>query len=278
MTMYAVLGTGEMPAADLKASLDDLEAQAVEEQATFWMLVQATSEPTATDRALMAWLTAHECYYETVGPEANSAADIYKGTQEKHTVKGVGAKVVQLMQEKPEEGEEAILLALFASDDPDDPADAELYQQLEGVLQAGFKVLALNDGLAEINLAEGEVEGAEPEPEEAAPVDEAVDEAVDDDDAWCTRENLEKLTNDEIKVIAAKFGIEMPPRTRMPTYINAILNRDRPEQVAEAEVEPGTPFDQDEPIATTNGYNHDPSDVVKSLLRSLGEALIAASR
>jgi len=276
MTMYVVLGDGEMPAADLKATLDDLENQAVEDSATFWMLVKATSEPTATDRALLAWLTAHECYYETVGPEANSAHEIYKGTQEKHNVKGVGAKVVQLMQEKPEDGEEAFLLALFASDDPEDPADAELYANLELVLQAGFKVMALNDGLAEINLAEGEVEGAPPEEQpDAAP--EPEDATVSDPAEDYTREQMEAMDNEQVKAICAAAGIEMPPRTRMPTYINAYLNRDKGDPTPVAEVESVAEIEE-EPEATTNGSSHDPFDIVKGVLRSIGEALIAASK
>jgi hypothetical protein len=274
MTMYVVYGEGEMPAADLKASLDDLEAKAVEASATFWMLVRATSEPNATDRALMTWLNSHECYFETVGPEANSADPLYKGTQEKHTVKGVAAKIVQLMQEKPEEGETAHLLALYASDDPDATEDAELNGVVEAVLSAGFEVLAFNDGLAAITLTEAAVEeDAEPEPEAAA-------EEPSDDDAWCTQENLEKLSNDEIKVIAARFGIELPPRTRMPTYINAILNRDKGDTTPEAEVESVGDIQEEEIEASTaNGQGSNYSfDVVKSVLRSLGEALIAASK
>lgn len=285
--MYVILGEGEMPAADLKASLDDLEAQAVQDQATFWVTVRATAEPTATDRALMAWVHAHETYYETVGPEANSADPLYSGTQEKHAVKGVGNKIVELMQTKPEEGEEAVMLALFASDDPEAPEDAELYAVVEKVLEAGFSVLALNDGLAEIGLTEGEggdEEEAAPEPV-TAPVKKAAARAVqqqlpgldDVDELWATRENLEGLNIDEIKVIASRFGITLPPRTRQQTYISAILDRNEPEPTPpEAEIE------IEEDVAPSNGQSngqaHDPLDLVRTVLRSLGEALISISR
>lgn len=279
MTMYVVFGDGEMAAADLKATLDDLENQAVQESATFWMLVRATSEPTATDRALMAWLTSHECYFETIGPEANSAHEIYKGTQEKHPVKGVASKIVSLMREKPEDGETAHLLALYASDDPEAAEDAELNAVVEAVLSAGFEVLAFNDGLAQISLVEGE--GAEEAEEEA--VQQQLPGLEDDDpsldDAWVTRENLEGLTPDEVKVIAARFGITLPPRTRVATYINAILERDKGEDIPEAEVESigGVEDEEDAVRASRNGSPHDPFDLVRSMLRSLGEALIAAS-
>lgn len=276
MTMYVVFGDGEMAAADLKATLDDLENQAVQESATFWMLVRATSEPTATDRALMAWLTSHECYYETVGPEANSADKIYAGSQDKHPVKGVASKIVQLMREKPEDGETAHLLALYASDDPEAVEDAELNAVVEAVLSAGFEVLAFNDGLAQISL----VEGAEVEEEavlQQLPGLEDDDPSLDD--AWVTRENLEGLTSDEVKVIAARFGITLPPRTRAATYINAILDRDKGEEVPEAEVEMigGAEDEEDAVRASRNGSPHDPFDMVRSVLRSLGEALIAAA-
>lgn len=302
MAMYVVLGDGEMPAADLKATLDDLENGAVAVDATFWMTVRATSEPTATDRALMAWLAAHETYYETVGPEANSADDIYKGTQEKHTVKGVAKKIVELMQTKPEGDETATMLALFVSDDPEAPEDAELYLVVEAVLEAGFPVLALNDGLAPIKLSEGEEPAAEAEPEPPAPVAAATKKAGSKtvtappkltdaevegiepmgdptlDDAWATRKNLEGLTVDEIKVIAARFGITLPPRTRVATYVEAILNRDQPAaEPPEAEVEtpeeePGAEF-MTEVHSTLNGA----ADAIKSVLRSIGEAFISAA-
>jgi hypothetical protein len=66
----------------------------------------------------------------------------------------------------------------------------------------------------------------------------------------------------------------------MPTYINAILNRDKPEEVAEAEVESVGEIQAEEAAeaaADTNGTAKDPFDVVRSVLRGLGEALIAAA-
>lgn len=300
MAMYVVLGDGEMPAADLKATLDDLENAAVAAGATFWLTVRATSEPNATDRALMAWLAAHETYYETVGPEANSAADIYAATQEKHTVKGIAKKVLELMKTKPEDDETATLLALFVSDDPDAPEDAELYEAVEAVLDAGFPVLAFNDGLAPIKLSEGEEPAAEAESETPAPVaaaakkagsktvtapakvtDEevaAIEPSADPslDDAWATRENLEGLEIEEIKVIAARFGITLPPRTRVATYVEAILNRYQPAAgPPEAEVE--TPEEGAEFMTEVHSTLNGAADAIKSVLRSIGEAFISAA-
>ena len=282
MSMYVTAGTGEMAAADLKASLDDLESKAVEEERTFWMTVQASAEPTATDRALMAWVTAHETYFETYGPDAAKADDIYKGTQEKHAVKGLAAKIVQLMQEKPEEDEDACLLALFASDDPDAAEDAELYGIVEAVLQAGFRVFAFNDGMGEINLTEGAEEATQEETVEEIPV--PSDEALNQED-W-TRETLEGLNIDQIKEIAAGFGITFPSRTRAQTYIAAILSRDAvEEEPGEVEVEEPSVGDiQEEQVAedaaASNGHDDmfDIPPFVKQILRGLGEALVAASK
>jgi len=273
MTMYVVAGDGEMPKEDLKASLDDLETQAVNEERQFWMLVRASAEPTATDRALMAWVKEHETYYETYGPDAAKPDEIYKGSQEKHPVKGVANKLVELLNEKPEDGEDAMFLALFASDDPEAPEDAELYTIIEAVLSAGFPVYALNDGLAPITLTGDESEGDD---EDAETVEEDAEEPE------LTREYLESLPAEEVKEVATQFGITFPPRTRTSTYITAILERGVEEQDPEVEVEEievDEAAAEEEPVAATNGHlTDDPFAVVKSILRSLGEALIAASK
>jgi len=279
MTMYVTAGSGEMPAADLKGSLDDLESAAVQEERTFWMLVQASAEPTSTDRALMAWIKEHETYFETYGPDAAKPDDIYKGSQEKHPVKGLAAKIVQLMQEKPEDGEDALLLALFASDDPAAPEDAELYTIVEAVLSAGYPVFAFNDGMGEIGLNEDAL-GEEPAEDDDEDEVEVPSDIAMAQEEW-TRATLEALNPDQIKEVAAGFGITLPPRTRATTYITAILDRDKEEEPAEVEVEEPVEDIEDEIDHTTatNGHSHDaPYDIVKSLLRSLGEALIAASK
>lgn len=283
MTMYVAAGSGEMPKEDLKATLDDLEATAVQEERTFWMLVQASAEPTSTDRSLMAWVKEHETYFETYGPDAAKADDIYKGTQEKHAVKGIVKKIVDLMNEKPEDGEDACLLALFASDDPAAPEDAELYEIVEAVLSAGFPVYAFNDGMGEIGLNEDAI--PEPEdPEEIVPPDstpetEEIPE-VPTSEEW-TQAQLEGLDGEEVRAIAAGFGITLKPRTRTATYIDAILNRNQVEEPAEVEVEESVGDIQAEEIeeeAQSNGHTTDPYDVVKGILRALGEALLAAAK
>ena len=46
-----------------------------------------------------------------------------------------------------------------------------------------------------------------------------------------TREQLEELNLNGLKEVAAKVGIELPPRTRMATYIEAILGNAKDEEV-----------------------------------------------
>jgi hypothetical protein len=293
MTMYVVAGQGEMPAADLKATLDEQENTAVQEDRTFWLLVQASAEPTATDRALMSWITAHETYFETYGPDAAKPDPIYAGSQEKHVVKGITAKILQLLEEKPENGEDARLFALYANEDVGAPEDAELDQLVAAVLGAGYPVFAFNDGMGELTLNDDS--GDDGAAEETEETEETAEEVEVEAEEW-TREALEALSGDDVRVIAAELGIVLPPRTRTATYITAILDRDKEEETAEVEI--AAPEVEDvnwSPLEstnvtgagpgtvqmtgyTTNGHSTEPYDIVKAVLRALGEALLAASQ
>ena len=244
MTMHVVLGDGEMPRKELTETLQDLWDKATNNDETFWFLVQAKAEPTATDTALMSWISKNEIYYETIG-DGDEVAEIYDGAQEKHTAKRLATKIVNLLNSKPEEGESADVLALFVSDNPEAEEDRWLNETIQVVIDGSFTVLALNDGLVEVDLSD-EAETAEQEPDEApAPAKKAAAKKVaakkaaapaaeveEDPGAW-TREALEDKSLDVLKTIAANSGISLPPRTRASTYVSAILG----EAEGEAEVE-----------------------------------------
>jgi hypothetical protein len=246
VTMHVVLGDGEMPRKELTETLQDLWDKATNNDETFWFLVQAKAEPTATDTSLMSWISKNEIYYETIG-DGDEVAEIYDGAQDKHTAKRLATKIVNLLNSKPEEGESADVLALFVSDNPEAEEDRWLNETIQVVIDGNFTVLALNDGLVEVDLSE-EGEAAEQEPEEEAPAPAkkaaakkvaakkaaapAAEVEEEDPGAW-TREALEDKSLDELKTIAANSGISLPPRTRASTYVSAILG----EADAEAEVE-----------------------------------------
>src|SRR5262245_16922270 len=149
--MHVVLGTGEMPRKALTETLADLWKKDEDAGQTFWFLLQGKSDPTDTDKALVAWLEKNEIYYELLTDDTESMDEVYTQSQETHVAKRMGQKVVNLMQSKPEEGETAELLALFAGD-PGDEVDAWLNSIIKPVFEAEFPVRALNDGLADVDL------------------------------------------------------------------------------------------------------------------------------
>jgi hypothetical protein len=248
--MHVVAGDGSMTKRELTATMADLMGR-VDEGESFWFLIHAKPEPTTTDQALMAWLVENEVYFEIVGDDLKGADPIYVNAQDKHEVKRLAPKIVSLMNEKPEEGESADLLALFVSDDPDAEEDRWLNEVVQLVIEAGFPVLALNDGLVEIGLDEAGDEGEEdesaedepePEPEpvktvkKAAPkIAAAPDEPDEPDEVPAyTREALEQMELPDLKAIAADLGLTLPPRTRATTYVDHILGE--AEGTPEAEI------------------------------------------
>ena len=250
MAMHVVLGDGEMPKKELTATLSDLWEKDNTAGQTFWFLLQAKSEPTATDRAIVAWFVANEIYYEVVSGDADADDKLYDSAVETHSAKSLATTVINLLKSKPEDGETADVLALFASDDPDAEEDRYLNEVAQAAVDAGFPVYALNDGMVEVDLTTGE---PEPEAEEAAPAPAPVKAAAkkaaakkaapkappadeDEPTGEITREFLEERTLDELKAIAANRGIELAPRTRHATYIDRILGADAPGP-AEAVVE-----------------------------------------
>ena len=255
MTMHVVLGDGQMPVKELNQHLQNLKDADVEADQPFWFLVQAKAEPTSTDQALMKWLNDNDIYYQTIS-DGSEVEGIYTNAQETYEVKRLSPKIVSLMQTTPEEGEDAHVLALFVSDDPDAAEDRWLNDTVQAVSEAGFKIFALNDGMVEIDLedVEGEAEEVEAEeiaPEEPSPVkakkaaakkaaaSPAVDDGVDEAAAAGkpNRDDLEQMDLSQLKEVAAKAGITLPPRTRMGTYIDAILGQ-MPEEIAtEVEIE-----------------------------------------
>lgn len=249
MTMHVVLGDGEMTRKELTETLADLWKADEEAGATFWFLLQGKKDPTATDQALVKWLESNDIYYEVLTDDADSMDGLYSQPQETHVAKQLSKKVLSLLNSKPEEGEESELLALFFSDDSSAEEDRWLNQVCQDVFDAGIKVRALNDGLLEVDLSEDTTK-AEAEKEEApanvTPIKKAVakkggaaprrDTQVSEEDEVpaeatsksYTRDELEEKELPELKEIAKAKGIEFPSRTRMTTYIDAILGEDRP--------------------------------------------------
>jgi hypothetical protein len=220
MTLHVVLGDGYMPTKEMTAHLQDMKEKALADDDGFWFLVQAKPEPSDTDRALIKWLTAEEndIYYDAIG-DKDAADKIYSTAQTVHKAARLAPKVVDLMSraktgDEENEPEGADLLALYFSDEEDADEDAWLNDVISAVADAGFPVFAFNDGMTPIEPLDTP---------EAAPA------------VTYTREMLTELDLDELKKIAQEKGVEVAPRSRKPTYVDAILGVE--DEVAEVEVE-----------------------------------------
>ena len=287
MALYVVLGDGEMTRKELVESLNDLWERSGDDP--FWFIVQGKPEPTETDRNIVKWMDANEIYYEVLTGDADSMADIYENRQETHQAKRLSQKVVNLMNTKPEEEETADMLALFVSEDPDAEADRPLNNVIQAVVEAGYKTYALNDGLIEVDLSEGEgtteevEESSSPPPppakktaakktaakKAAAKPVEVEEESVETE---LSREALEELDLDSLKKIAAEMGLTLAPRSRMATYIDAILGESK-EEAPSVEVTPVTTMNTTTGSVSFALTEDQMEDIVKRVIERLKELL-----
>jgi pyruvate/2-oxoglutarate dehydrogenase complex dihydrolipoamide acyltransferase (E2) component len=288
--MHAVLGDGEMERKELTETLADIWKADEKAGNTFWFLLQGKAEPTDTDKAMVTWLEKNDIYYEVITDDEANMDAIYSQPQEVHTAKRLAQKVVNLLKEKPEEGEEAEVLALFVSSDPEAEEDRWLNAVCQSVYDAEFPIRAFNDGLVEVDLSGDGEEPKEEEVEEPAksvakkaPVKKAAAQAkadtkVSEEDetpsaaaAAPSRAALEDMDLDQLKEVASNLGITLPPRTRMNTYIEAILGEAKPEAPA-AEI---TPSPEVGGSASINGFDIEElaALIASKFLRGLKEAL-----
>ena len=146
-------------------------------------------------------------------------------------------------------------------------------------MDAGFKALALNDGLMEIDLSEG---AAEPEPEtpaEEAPVTASkrpAKKAAAKPKESYTRDQLSEMELPQLKEIASAQGIELPSRTRMSTYIDKILGEDKPDAPSVEITEPPVTItrDADEEIFQHSSNGDIDPEVIESIVNEVTDAVI----
>lgn len=281
--MHVLLGDGEMTKRELVETLKDLWNTDQENDDNFWFLVQGKSDPTTTDKNMLAWFDDNQVYFEIVTDDPDSVAANYSGAQETHTAKRLSQTVLKLMEEKPEGDEKAEVLALFV--DPNDgeaEGDRWLNQVIQDAFDNSYVVRAFNDGLVEIDMSAAPEEAPE-EPaapakksaakKAAAPAKKAAAKAdAKPKDEGYTREQLEDMPPAQVKEIAAEMGISLPPRTHTATYIDNILGA----------AEGGTPADTNgeatDPAAALAQFDlEDLADMVAdAVLMKLGAALSSA--
>jgi len=225
VTLYVILGDGEMPPKEIKHQLDDLWKQCEEADTDFWFAMIGKPEPTETDKNIVSYFTKNNIHYGLFVADHDSLGE-YEGVSEyfdfySNMATKQAEAVTDLMTAVREESGAAVL-ALFTDDEE---KDAELVETLGTVLLAGFKVYGLNDSMMPVELLTEEVKPMPEDTIEPKQVDTArrdhpapVDE--DDEPEPLNRQYLESLTANDVKDIARGMGLT--PGNKAET-INAIL-------------------------------------------------------
>lgn len=230
MTLHVILGDGEMPPKELRETLADVKKQDYDAERPCWFLVQAKDEPTDTDKAIAKWLVDQDLWYEVI-TDGDYDKKMYPEPQQIHKATRLAPKIVDIMKNGVEEGEDAQLLALWVSDNYDDEKDRWLNDVGRAVQEAGNKVLALADGLIEVDMLDDEPEEQEEEEEEETPPAATIKSRPSSSAKVPSRIELEDMDLAGLKAVAANLGLSLPPRTRMGTYIDTILGEGGPGEV-----------------------------------------------
>ena len=228
MTLYVVLGDGDMPAKEVTHQLDDLWYKAEAEDQNFWFVLEAKEAPTPTDLELVSFFAKFGISYGLIVPKGMTVPADYVGVAELIDVERVLDGVDFAIHEMPEQdGEAAVLLCLFQNIKEDDPADAALISAVTLALQAGVEVFALNDSLERVamtqpiplNTPEPAPAKSPKRPAKPAPAP-APAEASPEMDAL-TRTILDGMRAPEVKALAEGMGL---PYTNKPDTIETILD------------------------------------------------------
>lgn len=238
MTLHVILGSGAMPTKEVNATLTNLWTTDTKAKTQHWYLIQGKAEPTETDQAIMAWMHKNEIWYDLI-TDGDYDTKLYTEAQTVHKVKRLTPKVVSIMNAAKEGSEEeapedADMLAIF-TDLENFAAEEDRWLNDVGaaVQEAGFIVFALNDGMIEVDMSDVEEEEEEEEQEE-----EGDEEAELATPAKYTNEELLDMDRADILRIAGEMGIELPPKTRIATYIKAIIEAGEREVEVAPVVEP----------------------------------------
>ena len=261
--LYVIAGDGTGNQKEIEGSLADLMAKAVEAEQEFWFAVKPGDK--ATTAYILKWIKDHEVYFDSIGAKIAGAAEQRDADA-----------IVEFMQEFAGEGVE--LLALFVDVESDVEEDAPLMSLVEEAVESGFVVRLLNGQMTKISFAEDSAEEVEEEQTGTLTGDEE-DGPVEEDQQF-TEADLKKMTVPELTAMAKGQGLDVKSIGKgKGDLIAAILASQEAVEEIEEEIEEAldAALEADEAPAASNGYS-DPNEVVKSLLRLLGKALIEASK
>ena len=213
MTLYVVLGDGEMPPKEIPHQLEDLWDKAEAEDQNFWFAMVAKESPTATDLALVKFFNTNSVHYALIVPAGMQASDLYTDVAEYLDVDTLQNGVNFALNGLAEKGESAVVLALFVNVEEDDPADAELIDYVSAALSKGSEVYAFNDSMEPVEIR---TENVAPMPEATVtPRQEAPEEVPADEETSADEDvpepldktYLEGLRPAELKELCKGMGI-----------------------------------------------------------------------
>lgn len=270
MTLYAVLGDGEMPEKEVAKQLDDLWKKAEQEDQDFWFLMEAKPSINDTEKSIIDFFNKGGMHYVLLTPDGVTPDDAYVGVGEYVDVSDISGDTIvealNLLRASEEENngvaEEAVVLALFSDISGDSTADDVLIAQLTATIKAGFKAYALNDAMEEIELREeAPVElpedAVKPKVEEPVVEDVPAPDSPDAEPLPLDKVYLSGLTAAELKELCKGMGI---PYTTKAEAVAAILAQ----QSSEASVVP-------EPVDTPVSDGADMDDAESDFVEVDGE-------
>lgn len=210
--LYAIAGHGTANETETIATLASLKAAAETAGDEFWMILAQPGpeeEISATERAIIAWLQDKAIYWEAV---VRGGADqaLYTDADEIHQSRSPVDMLIKLAKYRIQPDEKSALLVLSSDID----ADESVLFAIERAIESGIPVYDLGGQMTPIQLeAEPEIAVREPEPVTLPTLDATEnltppDEEKQPERSLLTRENLEKLTRDELKSLARSEGVD----------------------------------------------------------------------
>lgn len=152
----------------------------------------------------------YELVHDEVSAKARNIAAAIKGASKTHKVARIGSKLAGELTKR----DNAILVAIWADDDD------ELAKVVHAAQEAETPIRDLTMDMEEVDVTEQE-DGAQAEEEAPEATDDAAEEEVSEEPY--TEEELGQFELAELKAFCVENEIEVPERSRKPTYVKLIM-------------------------------------------------------
>lgn len=238
MSMYVIVGNGQMPAKEVEAQLADLINNAVNVQdVDIWFLLEGKTIPTDTDKAIVKYLDRIQAYYETFEESNHGTPHIMYANAAAHRG-NVGYKnLIDYMNEQAEQeaGEIALLGLFYDFDNQYHPEDALLDTLASEISpDSAVSFYALNAAMVKLDAGDAPVTPKQPKevpsavPQSKSEYDKTAFEALSSLEDW-TAEELAALTVEELRAICPNA-----PKKATKTELVSILLGDNVTEIPAA--------------------------------------------